>query len=130
MVHLGHMLKEDKDIDLAIEAYKHALTLDPNNSDIYVNLGHAHKEDKNIGLAIEAYKHALTLNASDFDIYVNLGHGYKVADDLASAAQAYRKALELIQRAPTLGGSLGIYCRRAALNRSVQRLTCPVGRFI
>ena len=94
----------DKNVGLAIEAYKQALTLNPNDFDIYVNLGHAYKVEGDIESAHAAYRKALELNPACTDASRELAHllstglgGAHDAEAGASGRTIYLDITDLIE---------------------------------
>ncbi|MFM7611884.1 MAG: hypothetical protein ACKO9A_23815, partial [Alphaproteobacteria bacterium] len=60
-VQYGHCLKEAGDVAGGLAAYRRALTLEQNNSDLHLQVGHALKLLRAHEDALEAYRAALTL---------------------------------------------------------------------
>ena len=60
---LGVALKDQGMLEEALEAYKKALAIKPDNAKAYSNMGNALKEQGKLEEAIEAYKKALATQA-------------------------------------------------------------------
>lgn len=84
---------EEGDPARAIEAYRHALQLDPGNIDAYVNLGRLYQLGANIRSAKRCYEIALR-QAPDHQLALyNLGTLFDELDELDMAIEQYRRAL-------------------------------------
>lgn len=65
-VQLGHALKEDGRLNLAIGAYEDALRLSPQDADLLLNLGHAHKMAGNSAAAVSFYERSAACDDNSY----------------------------------------------------------------
>ena len=84
---------EEADPEAARQAYAHAIELDPELIDAYVNLGRLLHEAGNPRAAIERYEAALVRSAQDPVAHFNLALALEEVRELADAAEHYRRAL-------------------------------------
>jgi tetratricopeptide (TPR) repeat protein len=83
LINDGVGLQEQNKFDQAIEKYKMALALDPNNDKLWVNVGSAYQAKKDYNNALQAYKQALNFNRQNADA----NQGIKAASDALQDAQ-------------------------------------------
>jgi len=79
----------------AIEAYKRAIHINPNNANVYYNLSVTYK---NLGLykeAIEARKQVIRIDPNDPFDYYNLGEYYDHLGLYKDAIEAYKQAIHI-----------------------------------
>jgi len=79
----------------AIEAYKQAIRIDPNDTNAYYNLSVTYKD---LGLykdAIEARKQAIRIDPNDAMNYYNLGEYYDHLGLYKDAIEAYKQAIRI-----------------------------------
>ncbi len=80
----------------AVEAYKHAIKINPNNAETYHKLGNAYGIFSGMyEEAIEAYKHAISIKPDYAEAYKDLGYAYKQLNKHKEAIEAYRQAIRL-----------------------------------
>lgn len=79
--------------DTAIQYYRTALTMTPNNIDIYYNLGVIFKKKEEYEKAIEIYKKAITIDPENPDLYFSLGQCYEKVDQSKESILNYQKAI-------------------------------------
>ncbi len=79
----------------AVNAYQHAVALNPRYAEAYGNLGNVLRETGNLTDAVNSYRKALTLNPTLADTHNNLGVAKKELGLPQEAISCYRKALEL-----------------------------------
>ena len=72
----GSLTSNLKRYDDAIEAYRQALRINPENADAWNNLGIAYNNLKRYDDAIEAYRQALRINPEYANAWYNLGIAY------------------------------------------------------
>ena len=91
----GNFLLMLNQISMAIEAYSHAIDLNPDNADPYINRGAAYiKQDKH-DLAIENCNKAIQLHPDYALAYSNRGVAYNEKGEHNFAISDYDKAIEL-----------------------------------
>ncbi|MDB4018028.1 tetratricopeptide repeat protein, partial [Amylibacter sp.] len=72
-----------------------ALTIKPNNADVYCNMGIAFQKQSKLEEAIEAYNKALSIKPDYAEAYNNMGIAFKSQGMLEEAIEAYNKALSI-----------------------------------
>ena len=91
----GNFLIMLRQIDKAIEAYSHALKLNPNNAATYNNHGAAYYIKDNYARGIEDYTKAIELKPDFALAYNNRGAAYGMRNDYDHAIADFSKAIEL-----------------------------------
>ena len=91
----GNFLLMLKEINMAIEAYSHAIDLNPDNADAYINRGAAYIKEGKHDLAIENCNKAIQLRPDYALTYSNRGVAYDKKDEHDLAISDYDKAIEL-----------------------------------
>ena len=92
---IGFCYEELKFYAKAIEAYKQAIRIDPDDADAHCNLGNAYN---NLGLykeAIEAYKQALRINPDIAVVHCNLGIAYGKLGFYKEAIEAFKQSIRI-----------------------------------
>lgn len=85
-----------RDHKKAVEAYEHAIKIDPNNAETYHNLGNAYGIFSGMyEQAIEAYKQAISIKPDYAEAYRDLGYVYKQLNKHKEAIEAYTQAIRL-----------------------------------
>lgn len=77
----------------AIEAFKKAISLRPNQADAYNNMGVVLKQKGNFDEAIKLHQKAISLRPDYAEAYNNLGNNFKDKKMSDKAIQAYEKAI-------------------------------------
>ena len=91
----GNFLMMLGQIDLAIEAYSHAIELNPNNASTYNNRGIAYGEKGDYDRAIGDHNTAIKLNPNLAEPYTNRGAAYDKKGDYDRAIGDYNTAIKL-----------------------------------
>lgn len=91
---LGRAYYSNNNLESAIEAYKKALEVEPDNFDIWFNLALALKKNQQTDDAIKAFQKAISIKPDAFDAYFNLGNIYTGKNDTLSAIDAYQKSVD------------------------------------
>lgn len=91
----GHMLKENGQLDEAVDSYQQALFLKPDYAEVYGDLGNVFKEQGKLDKAIISYRQALTLKPDYAKAYINLGVVLQEGGLLDEAAANYKRALAI-----------------------------------
>lgn len=93
---LGEIYIHNNDFFNAIENYKKALKLSPEDFGAWFNLAFSLKSNGQVDDAITAYEKALLINPDSPDVYHNLGNIYsKIKNDPVKTIEYFRKFLEL-----------------------------------
>ena len=80
-------------LDKAVDAFKKALSIQPNNADAYYNLGNVlHKQGK-LEEAVEAYKKLISIKPDNAEAYLNIGNVLHEQGKLEEAVSNYNKAI-------------------------------------
>ena len=91
----GNFLLMLEQMDRAIEAYSHAITLNPNYAAAYNNRGVAYYNKSDYARAIDDYTKAINLNPNDTASYNNRGVAYGEKGDCDLSIANYTKAIQL-----------------------------------
>lgn len=91
----GDNLYNLKRFEKALAAYDHALQLNPNNADVYINKGNALYSLKRFEEALVAYDHALQLDHNNALAYINKGIALHYLKRYEEARAAYNHAIQL-----------------------------------
>ncbi|MCD8544274.1 MAG: tetratricopeptide repeat protein [Sulfurospirillum cavolei] len=92
---LGVVLKAQGKFDEAIDAYKKALSLSPNDAGMHHNLGSALHAQGKIAEAITSYTQALAFNPNDAELHYTLGVALYDNHQVNNAITALNKAVSL-----------------------------------
>ncbi len=84
-----------KKYPLAVESYRNAIQLQPNQPELHFNLGIALSECQQLDDAIKSYQTAIQLNPKFFEAYGNLGTIYQKQGQLEAAISSYQKGLTI-----------------------------------
>ena len=106
--------------DKAIEAYSHAIELNPNNAIAYYNRGTAHHSKGDLDRAIADYNKAIELNPELADAYNNRGNTCSDKGELDRAIADYNKAIELNPKLELA------YYNRGAVHYNKGELDCAI----
>ena len=82
-------------LDEALEAYKKAISIEPENAEAFFNIGNAIKEQGKLDEAIDAYTKALSIKPDIPEAYYNMGIALQQQGKLEEAIEAYKKALAI-----------------------------------
>lgn len=91
----GNFLLMLKQFNIAIEAYSHAIDLNPDNAAAYNNRGNAYSDIDEYVLAVQDFDKAIGLDLKLAEAYNNRGIVYKEKGELDRAIRDFDKALEL-----------------------------------
>jgi FimV-like protein len=105
---LGILAARQGNTDAAIQAFHHALQMDPEHAIALLNLGNAYRQEKDWPEAELALKHALTLNPDDPEANYSLGMVYAQQNDTHRAHEYLEKALAARPAYPEALNNLGI----------------------
>ena len=92
---LGAASAQTGQTDSALDAFRQAAKLSPNNSDAHNNMGNALKEQGKLDEAVAAYQRALAIKPDFAEAHNNMGFALQEQDKLDEAIAAYHCALEI-----------------------------------
>jgi tetratricopeptide (TPR) repeat protein len=92
----------------AIEAFNHALRLNPAQPVVYFNLGVIYGELQQYKEAIKAYQEAVRLKPDYPLAYFNMGNAYLDGGEYGKAIEAFKEASQLDSIAPAAHYNLGV----------------------
>jgi len=95
LMNKGKTLFDNARYDQAIEVYKRALEIEPNNVDILIEIGLSHRQREEYTLAIEYYDKALELDEKNKIALNNKGYAFECMSDLNNAKIYYIQSLEV-----------------------------------
>ncbi len=97
-LNLGITQGELNDIDGAIEAFKHVVSIEPKNENGWFLLGAMHtRSGKHARDALAAYQEAVKVNENHADGWVGVGRSYTSLMYYGRAHDAYQRALALLR---------------------------------
>ena len=88
------MLRQSGQLDLAVEAFKVATSLQPRNLFLQSNLALVMMESGDTEAAIRRYRAILGLDSTLVEVWLNLGAAYANADRADEARAAWRQTLK------------------------------------
>ena len=92
---LGIVLFDQGRLDLAIDAYRRSIELDPSLAETHNNLGNALKDQGRSDLAIDCFERAVALRPGYAEAYSNMALALSDQGRLDPAIDAHRRAIEL-----------------------------------
>jgi len=92
---LGVTLYLKGDLKQALEQFKAAIRLNPNNIESYVNMGIVYKKQNRLEDALKVYKKAISIKPTCPELYYNLAILYDDLGNFKDAARAYYRFLQL-----------------------------------
>jgi len=93
LMNKGKGLFDTGRLDQAIEVYKRALELEPENVDILIEIGLAYRHREQYDDAIEYYDKAIEIDDQNKVALNNKGYAYECKRDLETAKEWYKKSL-------------------------------------
>ena len=75
-----------------VEAYKKAISLNPDYAEVYNNLGNAYQDNEKLHDSIKAYEKAILLKPHYAQAYNNLGNALNDVGKLDEAIKTFKKA--------------------------------------
>ena len=91
---IGAANKNLGNTERALEAFKNALKLEPQNSEGFVNLGNTYKDQGKYEDAIAAYETAITINHKNTKAYNNLGVAFREHGKHEKAIDAFNHVIK------------------------------------
>ena len=92
---MGLTLKAQGKLDEAKQAYKKAISLNPNYAEAYSNMGNILKDKGKLEEAIKLYNKCISINPDYAKAYNNLGSAFHDQGKLDQAIISYNKAISL-----------------------------------
>jgi tetratricopeptide (TPR) repeat protein len=109
---LGDRAREAGRASEAINAYRKALELSPEDPGVLANVGLAHAAARDLPSAIAAYRRSIAADSTRALTWVNLGSALAAIGDQTGAEQAQRSALRMNPAEPLAAFNLGnLYLR-------------------
>jgi len=91
----GKLLHQRGSYDQAIDAFKRALNLNPENKDIMIRIGLSYRYKEKYDTAIEWYEKVLEIDPEDVLALNNIGYAYECKNQFEKAIEMYQKALKI-----------------------------------
>ena len=124
----GNFLMMLGQIDKAIEAYSHAIELNPNNVFAYNNRGVAYAVKDNYDPALEAFNKAIELNPNYAEAYNNRGIAFEREGDFDRAIADHNTAIKLNSDYAEAYNNRGIaYDRKGDYDYAIRDYTTAIG---
>ena len=79
----------------AIETYRKALKLDPENAEFYGNMGNAFRRKGDLDAAVRCYWKALQIQPDSAALYYNVGNALPIKGEFESAIRNFKNALRI-----------------------------------
>lgn len=119
-INLGNAY-EKKGLNAAFEEYQKALSIDPNDADVYNNLGIYYNKMNLFDDAIQHFTKCLNINPRHARAYNNLGVVLTRQRRLDDAIQAFKQAISMNPLYPDAHNNLGIAYYRKGLMEDAER---------
>jgi protein O-mannosyl-transferase len=105
---LGLLLIKQGHREEAMEHYRQAVQINPNDAESLNNLGLAHADEGQFDEAIKNYYLAIRINPSFYDAQFNLGNALVAQGRLDEAVENYRQAIQINPNTPQTFLHLGM----------------------
>lgn len=89
------LLKEDKQLDAAVEKFEQACAINGQLLHAHINLADLYRELDQYEKAIATYEHVLTINSDLIEVHNNLGVTYRKVEDNKKAVECFENALQI-----------------------------------
>jgi tetratricopeptide (TPR) repeat protein/peroxiredoxin len=117
---LGILSAREGNTAQAIEAFQHALQIDPSHSVALLNLGNAYRQEKDWNAAEKTLQKAFALGPDDPEVNYNLGMVYAQLNDSDRAFERLKQALALRPVYPEALNNLGVlYLRSRRVDEAI-----------
>ncbi len=121
--HLGYFLRNNGNIERAIDALLTAIELDPSLPGPHVQLSHIYNQRGNTEQALQKINDAIAIKGDDPNFYNLLGNLLKNSGDIEGAKKALEKAIELDPSLPEPYVQLShIYNQRGEMEKALQKI--------
>ena len=126
---LGETYGQQKDYKKAIEAFRHAITLDRDNLDAIRGLADSLQNDGQTDRALEQYKIIADANPEDARTYIRIAEIYRKQGKLDLALQNLKKAGSMVQDSDQVSYDMAsIYQAQGRYDDAVQELQALLKR--
>jgi len=105
---LGIVLKEQGQLDAAVESFEQALAIKLDYAEAHNNLGVTLQELGQLDVAVKSYDKALAINPDYAEAHNNLGNALRELDQLDAAVKSYGKAIAINSAYAVAHYNLGI----------------------
>jgi Tfp pilus assembly protein PilF len=103
-INVGKLRIAQKQLEAAIEIFKHAAALEPGDARTFRLLGEAYLQNKQGTLGAQALNHAIRLDPQgQAECHLQLAHLYQLAGAMDLAAEEYKKFLAKVPNHPEKG---------------------------
>ncbi len=92
---LGIIYLEEGLTEMAMNNFKKAIELNPEDSQAHNNLGNVYFKTDDYAAAVKEFKEAVKLDSSNAEAYNNLGSVYGILEDYPQAAKMFAEALKI-----------------------------------
>jgi tetratricopeptide (TPR) repeat protein len=117
----GNEYIQDGELEKAVDEYKQALELEPENVDVLTNLGVVYYNLGRLDEAIAEYLKATEIAPEDADVHSNLAAAYVQTNQLDKALDEYLRAVDLDPSLPEAHFGLGVvYIQLGENDKAIQ----------
>jgi cytochrome c-type biogenesis protein CcmH/NrfG len=128
-IHNANKALERGQIDEAIETYRYALTLKPDEADAHYKLGIAFGRKGLTEKAVEQYQMAIRLKPDFLDAHINLGNSFFVEGRIDNAIEEYKSALNISPDSVKANYNLGTaYKEKGLIDAAIKHLRAAAER--
>ncbi len=118
----GVIAAEKGAFQVAIDSYKRAIALEPDNCDVHFNLGNVLRDKGDLKPALASYRAALQIKPGDPDVVFNMATVLRGLGQLNAAEKLFQQLVEVSPRDHTAHSNLGGVLFR--LNRTEEAIEC------
>ena len=118
----GVIAAEKGAFQVAIDSYKRAIALEPDNCDVHFNLGNVLRDRGDLKPALASYRTALQIKPGDPDVVFNMATVLRGLGELNAAEKLFRQLVEVSPKDHTAHSNLGGVLFR--LNRTEEAIDC------
>ena len=104
---IGSAHLENEEYNEAIDAFKRAISIDPNDETVHNSLGIAYYSTQDYEAAIDAFKEAISIDPNDETVHNSLGIAYYSTQDYEAAIDAFKAGISLNPQLERLHANLG-----------------------
>ena len=121
-VEAGNLALQDKDLERAIEAYRAALVIKPNASQIQFQIAKLYFQQEEYEKARDAFVATVKLDPKNIDARNSLGYIYEKLNNYEAAAQVYEDTLAIEPRNLYALNHLGLAYKQLGLLDNAERV--------